>query len=67
MLPYGAFWEGLEDFWADLVGELGEIPFGANEYFHNILKPSLGEVKHSTQEHQQFMDDLAWQLMQTAE
>ena len=44
MLPFGAVWESIEDFWSDLVSELGEIPFGANEYFHNVLEPKLGAV-----------------------
>ena len=43
MLPYGAFWEGLEEFWSDLVNELGEIPFGGNEHYHSVMKPSLGD------------------------
>lgn len=40
----GRHWEGIDNYWADLVNELGEIPYGGNEYFHGVLEPSLGEV-----------------------
>ena len=43
IIPIGAFWDGLADFWSDLVHELPNIPVGANEYFATHLKPALGE------------------------
>ncbi|DBB14392.1 TPA: hypothetical protein ACH3X3_004692 [Trebouxia sp. C0006] len=42
IIPTGAFWEGLEDYWSDLVNELPDIPDGGNHYFMKTLKPSLG-------------------------
>ena len=51
MLPFGAVWESIADFWSDLACELGEIPFGANEYFHGVLKPNLGAVWLHTSSH----------------
>ncbi len=43
IIPTGAFWEGLEDYWSDLVNELPDIPDGGNHYFMKTLKPSLGQ------------------------
>ena len=43
IIPTGAFWAGLEDFWSDLVNELPDIPNGGNQYFLTQLKPSLGQ------------------------
>ncbi len=42
IIPTGAYWEGLEEYWSDLVNELPDIPNGGNDYFLNKLKPSLG-------------------------
>ena len=42
IIPTGAFWEGLEEYWSDLVNELPNIPDGGNCYFKTKLKPSLG-------------------------
>ena len=47
MIPVGPFWEGLEEFWSDLVNELPDIPYGGNAYYHSILKPSLGMHLHT--------------------
>lgn len=43
IIPYGPFWDEIEGWWGDLVNEVGEIPFGANEYFVEHIKPSLSE------------------------
>ena len=43
IIPTGAFWGGLEDYWSDLVNELPDIPNGGNNYFLTQLKPSLGQ------------------------
>ena len=37
------FWEGLEEYWSDLVNELPDILDGGNHYFMKTLKPSLGQ------------------------
>ncbi|KAL0036130.1 hypothetical protein WJX79_004586 [Trebouxia sp. C0005] len=42
IIPTGAFWEGLEEYWSDLVNELPDIPSGGNHYFMKTLKPRLG-------------------------
>ena len=47
IIPTGAFWEGLEEYWSDLVNELPDIPNGGNHYFMNTLKPSLGQCPAS--------------------
>lgn len=43
IIPYGPFWDEIEGWWGDLVNEVGEIPFGGNEYFVDHIKPSLSE------------------------
>ncbi len=47
IIPAGAFWEGLEEYWSDLVNELPDIPNGGNHYFTKTLKPSLGQCPAS--------------------
>jgi len=47
IIPTGAFWEGLEEYWSDLVNELPDIPNGGNHYFMKTLKPSLGQCPAS--------------------
>jgi len=47
IIPTGAFWEGLEEYWSDLVNELPDIPNGGNHYFTKTLKPSLGQCPAS--------------------
>lgn len=47
IIPTGAFWEGLEEYWSDLVNELPDIPNGGNHYFMKTLKPSLGQYPAS--------------------
>ena len=49
IIPFGPFWDEVENFWSDLVNELPNIPDGGNEYFAAHLKPSLGESCLSVQ------------------
>lgn len=49
IVPFGAFWESLEEYWSDFVAEMPEIPFGGNEHYHNAMKPKLGELSNILQ------------------